>query len=110
MKKYAQSALLILGVMALGANTMFAQSRNASSKATADINTLVKCNMTPAQAGDDIQLPGSCTELFTSAAAPVDPNGFITIMQKSVKMSNSQSLIVSPSLVTGLYTQTRTKT
>src|SRR5438552_1846654 len=104
MRKFTQSALLILGVMTLGANTMFGQS----SKATADINTLVKCNMTTAQIGDDIQLPGSCKNLFTGDAEPVDANGFITIMEKSVKMSNSQSLIVSPSLVTGLYTQTRT--
>jgi hypothetical protein len=35
---------------------------------------------------------------------------WIEIMSKPVKLSNSQSLFVSPSLVSGLYTRTRTKT
>src|SRR5262249_41246408 len=77
---------------------------------TADINTLVKCTMTTAQVDDTTTLPGSCVDLFSGNAVQIDPNGFVTIMQKTVKLSASQSLFVSPSLVTGLYTQTRTKT
>src|SRR5262249_22716626 len=110
MTKYVKSCALLFGVLALGANSMLAQNGTPSSKATADINTLVKCTMSTAQNGDDIQLPASCVNLFTGDAQKVDPDGFITIMEKAVKLSNSQSLLVSPSLVTGLYTQTRTKT
>lgn len=81
-----------------------------SSKATADINTLVKCNMSTATSGDGgAVLPSSCVDLYTGATVAT-ANEWIPIMQKPVKLSNSQSLVVSPSLVTGLYTQTRTKT
>lgn len=78
-----------------------------SSKATADINTLVKCHMTVA--GDETPVPVSCVDLYTGATVATQ-NQWISIMDKKVKLSNSQSLFVSPSLVTGLYTQTRTKT
>jgi hypothetical protein len=46
-----------------------------SSKATADINTLVKCNMTTV--GETVNLPASCVNLFTGAAQPIDANGFV---------------------------------
>jgi hypothetical protein len=102
--------MFVIAMMDLGANALFAQNGTPSSKATADVNTLVKCNMTTAQVDDTTTLPASCVDLFTGAAQPVDPNGFVTIMQRTVKLSASQSLFVSPSLVTGLYTQTKTKT
>jgi len=39
----------------------------------------------------------------------VTPDNFARIMKSTVKLSNSQSLFVTPSLVTGLYTSTKTK-
>jgi len=80
-----------------------------SSKATADVNTLVRCDMT-AISNEGLQLPGSCVDLFTGDAVDVVGGTWIEIMSKPVKLSNSQSLFVSPSLVSGLYTRTRTKT
>jgi hypothetical protein len=51
----------------------------------------------------------SCVNLFDGGT--VATNGqWIEITAKPVKVSNSQSLFVSPSLVSGLYTRTRTKT
>lgn len=79
-----------------------------SSKATAAINGLVKCNMTTA-VGSIGTLPSSCVDLF-SGASVAPKNEWIPIMSKQMKLSNSQSLFVSPSLVSGLYTQTATKT
>lgn len=89
----------------------FAQTNGTpSSKATADINTLVKCHMTTATSNDgDAVIPASCVNLYTGAEVATE-NEWIPIMEKPMKLSNSQSVIVSPSLVTGLYTQTRTKT
>lgn len=88
------------------AGSAFAQN----SKATAAVNTLVKCNMTSISVDDaSAVLPGSCVDLFTGASVDTTRQ-WIEIMAKQVKLSNSQSLFVSPSLVSGLYTQTRTKT
>lgn len=81
-----------------------------SSKATADITSLVKCNMTKDTLNDSgVLLPTTCVDLYTGASVAAEGE-WIEIMQKNVKLSNSQSLFVSPSLVTGLYTRTRTKT
>ncbi len=80
-----------------------------SSKATADVNTLVRCTMST-DSNEGMQLPLSCVDLFTGGAVAVDGGVWIQIMSKPVKLSNSQSLFVSPSLVSGLYTRTRTKT
>lgn len=97
-------------VIALGAGTLMAQG-TPSYKAYADVNTLVKCHMTTAQSLDDTTtLPADCTNLWTGDAVAVNNDGFIDIMDSPVKLSNSQSLFVSPSLVTGLYTETKTKT
>jgi len=103
---FATTVALFLTVTA----SALAQSGLASSKATAAVNTLVKCNMSTATSGDGTAvLPGSCVDLWTGAT--VASNGqWIEIMAKPVKLSNSQSLFVSPSLVSGLYTRTRTKT
>ena len=87
-----------------------AQNGLPSSKATAAVNTLVKCKFTTATTDDgEFTLPTSCVDWFSGAT--VDTTGaWIEIMAKPMKLSNSQSIFVSPSLVTGLYTQTRTKT
>lgn len=107
MRTITTSALsLAMGLLVTG--SALAQNGLPSSKATADINTLVKCNMTT-DVNDGTTPPASCVNLFTGAT--VATNGsWIEIMSKPVKLSNSQSLFVSPSLVSGLYTQTRTKT
>jgi len=52
----------------------------------------------------------SCVNLFSGAAVTPTPDNFIPIMTTSIKVSNSQSLFVTPSLVTGLYTNTAVKT
>lgn len=100
--------LTVVVVLALSVLS-FAQGL-PSSKATADISTLVKCTMSTAQADDDPTiLPASCVDLYTGASVATDRQ-WIQIMEKPMKLSNSQSLFVTPSLVTGLYTRTRTKT
>ena len=105
MKKYALAALAVSLPAAA-----FAQNGLPSSKATADISTLVKCTMSTQTLNDGTAaVPGSCVDLYTGASVATD-NQWIEIMSKPVKLSNSQSLFVSPSLVSGLYTRTRTKT
>jgi hypothetical protein len=85
----------------------FAQG-TASSKATAAINTAVGCTLsTSTTMGDTV--PQTCHDIFSGASVPVTPDNFATIMSSTIKVSNSQSLFVSPSLVTGLYTQTKVK-
>lgn len=99
----------VVAVLALSAVSL-AQNGLPSSKATADISTLVKCTMSTAQVDDDPTiLPASCVDLYTGATVATDGQ-WIQIMEKPMKLSNSQSLFVTPSLVTGLYTRTRTKT
>lgn len=102
---------LVILVLVIASLPVFAEGL-ASSKATADISTLVKCKMSSQTINDDggaALIPASCVNLFSGAS--VDTTGqWIEIMSKPMKLSNSQSLIVSPSLVSGLYTQTRTKT
>jgi hypothetical protein len=92
------------------AGTALAQNGLPSSKATADVSTLVTCKMSATTLNDaSFQLPSSCTDIYTGATVDTT-GGWINIMSKQVKLSNSQSLFVSPSLVSGLYTRTRTKT
>jgi len=80
----------------------------ASSKATAAINTAVGCTFSAATTIGDT-LPQTCHDIFSGAATEVTADNFATVMSSTIKISNSQSLFVSPSLVTGLYTQTKTK-
>ena len=44
----------------------------ASSKATADINTLVRCNMSTQQIDDTVSWPSSCVNLFTGSGDAID--------------------------------------
>jgi hypothetical protein len=81
-----------------------------SSKATAAINTTVGCTFAISSTLGDTLSPTQCHDVFSGAAVEVTPDNFATIMTSTIKVSNSQSLFVSPSLVTGLYTQTKTKT
>src|SRR5450759_3113394 len=91
-------------ITALACSSAFAQS----SKATAAINTAVGCTLqTSTTMGETV--PQTCHDIFSGAAVDVTPDNFATIMTSTIKVSNSQSLFVSPSLVTGLYTQTRVK-
>jgi hypothetical protein len=78
-----------------------------SSKATAAINTAVGCTFVAKTTIGDT-LPVSCHDIFTGLAVDVTPDNFAAIMTATIKVSNSQSLFVSPSLVTGLYTKTST--
>jgi hypothetical protein len=97
----------VLGLVAL-ASFAFGQG-TPSSKATAAINTGVGCTLAAASTiGDTV--PQTCHDIFTGAAVPVTADNFATIMASTIKVSNSQSLFISPSLVAGLYTQTKTKT
>ena len=79
-----------------------------SAKATAAINTAVGCTVSNATTLGTA--PMSCHDVFSGAAVPVTPDNFVTVMSSPMKLSNSQSLFVSPSLVTGLYTSTTSKT
>jgi hypothetical protein len=104
MVKYA-CLFMIAMLLCTGA---FAQ--NASSKATAAINTAVGCTVKGNTniVGDTV--PIECKDVFNGMGVNVTPDNFATVMQAPVKVSNSQSLFVSPSLVAGLYTNTKTKT
>ena len=106
MSKYACLAF----VLALTSAGAIAQ--NASSKATAAINTAVWCTLDTSTSGtiSGIQTASSCVDLFSGAQVTPTPDNFIPIMTTSIKISNSQSLFVTPSLVTGLYTNTAVKT
>jgi hypothetical protein len=111
MKKIA----LTLSLVAALAVFSFAQG-TPSSKATAQINTAVGCTSTgaitvvdPSTGTSTVQL--NCHDVYTGKSIAGDPaTGFVPVMQTTIKVSNSQSLFVSPSLVTGLYTQTKTVT
>ncbi len=104
---------VVIAILALSVCAAFAEGL-PSSKATADISNTVVCKFSTATVTDGtgsalVPVPGSCTDIWTGAT--VNTNGqWIQIMDRQVKLSNSQSLFVSPSLVTGLYTRTRTKT
>src|ERR1051326_5373383 len=99
--------ILIATSVSMLAAGAFAQG-TPSSKATAAINTAVGCTVTTA-VGSDIPAQ-SCHDIFTGAATPVTADNFATIMTATIKTSAAQSLFVSPSLVTGLYTDTKVKT
>jgi hypothetical protein len=99
---------LVKALAIAAAMVMAAQADAQSSKATAAINSAVGCtvaNMTTLGTA-----PMSCHDIFSGAAAAVTADYFVTVMSAPMKVSNSQSLFVSPSLVTGLYTNTTTKT
>lgn len=100
-----KSTLITLAVVLFTSVLSFAQ---ASSKATAAINTAVGCTLqTSTTIGDTV--PQQCHDIFSGAAVTVTPDNFATIMSSTIKVSNSQSLFVSPSLVAGLYTETKVK-
>jgi hypothetical protein len=48
----------------------------------------------------------TCGDIFSGAAKPVTADNYVEVMGSTVKVSNSQSLFASASLVTGLYTNT----
>lgn len=83
------------------------RAQTPSSKATAAISTAVGCKFSGQTTIADI-LPVNCHDIFSGAAVEVSGN-FATIMKTTIKVSNSQSIFASPSLVTGLYTQTKTR-
>jgi hypothetical protein len=112
MKRYPILAILgiaLLGVAALAPNAL-AQSNLPSTKATAAINTAVGCTVSNATSADIGTAPMTCKDVWSGNPAPVTPDNFATIMSVPMKVSSSQSLFASPSLVTGLYTNTLVKT
>jgi len=96
MKKFASLATLAL----LFTTCALAQSGTPSSKATAAYNSAVGCSLT-ATSGT-----WTCGDIFSGAAKPVTADNYVEVMGSTVKVSNSQSLFASASLVTGLYTNT----
>ena len=96
MKKFIPLCTLTL----LATTMAFAQSGTPSSKATAAYNTAVGCSMT-ATTGT-----WNCADVFSGAAKLVTADNYVEVMGSTVKVSNSQSLFASASLVTGLYTNT----
>jgi hypothetical protein len=48
----------------------------------------------------------TCADVFSGAAKLVTADNYVEVMGSTVKVSNSQSLFASASLVTGLYTNT----
>ncbi len=97
--------MLVMVLLALVASLGYAQS----SKATAAINTGVGCTLAAVTTVGDT-VPQACHDIFSGKSVPVDKDNFVTIMTSTIKVSNSQSLFVTPSLVTGLYTATKTRT
>lgn len=105
---FKSTARAALTGVAIALSVAAAPTLAQSAKATAAINTAVGCTVSNATTLGTA--PMSCHDIFSGAAAPVTPDNFVTIMSSPMKVSNSQSLFVSPSLVTGLYTNTTTKT
>ena len=106
--RFGGGALLCAGaLLLLACGTGLAIAQNASSKASAAINTAVGCTVSNATTIGTAPL--SCHDIFSGASVPVTPDNFVTIMSTPMKVSASQSLFASPSLVTGLYTSTTTK-
>ncbi len=95
-------SVALVALAALAPDTL-AQSL-PSYKATAAYNSAVGCTAT-STAGTTAQL--LCHDIWSGSATPVTPDNYATIMSVPIKVSNSQSLFVSPTLVTGLYTQTQ---
>ena len=93
-------SILLCTLALLTATIAFAQSGTPSSKATAAYNSAVGCSIT-ATTGT-----WSCASVFSGAAKAVTADNYVEVMGSTVKVSNSQSLFVSTSLVTGLYTNT----
>jgi hypothetical protein len=106
-KAFVRTLVGTIAIAFLAATVAFAQT--ASSKATAAISTAVGCTSSGQTTIGDT-LPLTCHDVFSGAATPVTADNFAQIMKVTMKVSNSQSIFVSPSLVTGLYTNTRTKT
>src|SRR2546425_11048815 len=100
---------ILIATATLTAVPSFAQNGTPSSKATAAINTAVGCTFAAVTTIADT-VPQTCHDIFTGASVPVTADNFATVMHSTIKISNSQSLFVSPSLVTGLYTQTKVMT
>ncbi|WP_263367046.1 hypothetical protein [Edaphobacter bradus] len=88
--------------------TGMAAAQTPSSKATAAYTSAVGC--TVSNASNIGTAPLSCHDIFSGAAVAVTPDNFVPVMDATVKVSNSTSLFVSPSMVTGLYTSTTTRT
>lgn len=106
--RFRGGALLCAGaLLLLACGPGLAIAQNASSKASAAINTAVGCTVSNATTIGTAPL--SCHDIFSGASVPVTPDNFVTIMSTPMKVSASQSLFASPSLVTGLYTSTTTK-
>ena len=105
MSKY----LCFAALLALAGTGAFAQNGTPSSKATAAINTLVYCTVNSSTSIGDT-LPMTCHNVFGGTSVQTTPDDFVDVMDVTVKVSNSESLFVSPSMVTGLYTETKTKT
>jgi hypothetical protein len=104
MKKPILAAL----IAALGPGAASAQGV-PSSKASAAVNTAVSCKVASTPTLDGTA-PLTCKDIWSGNPSPVTTDNFATIMSVPMKLSASQSLFVSPTLVTGLYTQTTTKT
>ncbi len=94
-------------ILALG--PALAMAQNASSKASAAMNTAVGCTVSNADS-TGTAAPLTCHDIFSGNSVAVTADNFVTIMSTPMKVSASQSLFASPSLVTGLYTNTTTKT
>ena len=85
-----------------------AVAQTASSKATAAVNTAVGCIVTNATNIGTSAM--TCHDIFSGTPVAVTADNFVKVMDATVKVSNSESLFVSTSMVTGLYTSTTTKT
>ena len=96
MKKLTICCILTLLATAMA----FAQNGTPSSKATAAYNSAVGCSITATTGA------WSCADVFSGAAKLVTADNYVEVMGSTVKVSNSQSLFASTSLVTGLYTNT----
>lgn len=101
--------VVLLILMAFAPN-VFAQQGTPSAKATAQINTVVYCNVANATSTDLGTAPMTCKDVFSGDPVQPGADNFVDVMATAIKVSNSQSLFVSPSLVTGLYTNTLVKT
>lgn len=93
---------LAVSIMCWSAPAAFAQSKT-SPQGAVGISDAVTCVGSSFQSSDNTgQLPAPCTDASNNGA-------WFTVMSAGVKTSSTTDLFVSPSLVTGLYTNTQVK-
>jgi len=100
MKRAASVFTLIAAVLMVG--TVARAQSSTSPQGAAAINTAAVCGSYSSSPGPDTTALQPCTDSSNNGQ-------WFTVMSANIKTSNTTDLFISPSLVTGLYTNTQVK-